>query len=352
LGGPSGIRSVLWTYTVMKGQLLQDPERGIQLHKKLTWLFVALFLVVVVMPAILVKGLNLFRPGAGVEETKTTVRVKVVSTNTIKTFDLEQYIVGVVAGEMPARFQMEALKSQAVAARTYTMKRMQEAARGRSDHSGADLCTDPTHCQAWLSDSDMRQRWGVVNYYKYKRRIVRAVKETRGMVLTYKGKLIDPVYHSTCGGWTENPQEVWKFTAPYLRSVNCPYDRHSPQLHKRVKFSWAELDGRLGTNLAAAPGSAVSKVKIRALTSTGRVKTVAVGKRLFPGTEFRARLGLNSTRFTYKGDSRGITIDTIGYGHGVGLCQYGTDGYANHGKDFRFILQHYYQGSKITQLKY
>jgi stage II sporulation protein D len=324
------------------------------LQKRLTWLLIVLLLVVVVLPAVLVKGLKLTRPRTEIQLAGTIVKVKLAGTNTIKAFDVEDYLVGVVAAEMPARFETDALKAQAIAARTYSIRRLQESMKGNADHPGADLCTDPAHCQAWISDSEMRQRWGLVNYYRYKRRIVSVVRDTRGMVLTSNGSLINPVYHSTCGGKTENAAEVWKYSpsVPYLQSVVCPYDRESPKFHATVKFTWSELDAKLGTSLAANPGSASGKVKIRALTGTGRVKTIAFGSRLFAGTEVRSKLGLNSTRFTFKGDSRGLVIDTTGYGHGVGLCQYGANGYAKHGKDYRFILQHYYPGSKIQQLRY
>lgn len=324
------------------------------MRNKLSWVLLALILVVVVLPAVLIKGPDLFRPKTEIQLTGTTVKVKNVNTGAIQSYDVENYLVGVVAAEMPALFELEALKSQAVAARTYTIKRIQmaEAGEGNGVHPGAALCTDPTHCQAWISDAEMRQRWGLTRYYRFKRKIQTAVKETRGIVLTSDGKLIEPVYHSTCGGRTEVPQEVWKYTAPYLQSVECPFDRHSPNLTKEYRFTWAELDGMLGTSLSAKPQAAAGQIKIEERTITGRVRTVAAGQKKIPGTEFRSMLGLNSTRFTLKGDSKGLTIKTTGYGHGVGLCQYGADGYAREGKDFRFILSHYYPGARLTELKY
>ncbi|MEW5952332.1 MAG: stage II sporulation protein D [Bacillota bacterium] len=260
---------------------------------------------------------------------------------------LEEYLVGVVAAEMPAGFPAEALKAQAVAARTYVMKRVNGGGVSNSLHSGAHVCDDHRHTQAWISREEMRERWGMLRYYDYYYKIRRAVDETAGEVIVYQGDLIDPVYHSSCGGHTENSEDVWKFAIPYLRSVACPYNA-DPNPERTAGFSPAQLDQALGTSLVAVP--ALSKaLEVTERTSTGRPKTVRLGDQTMPATVVRERLGLRSTNFTWDLDGDNITFATTGYGHGVGLCQYGAKGLAQKGGDYREILTHYYTGVSIVK---
>lgn len=266
------------------------------------------------------------------------------------TLPLEEYLVGVVAAEMPAEFPSEALKAQAVAARTYTLKRVNAGGVTNSLHPEAHVCDDHRHAQAWIDREEMRKRWGLVRYYEYHFKMRRAVDDTAGEVIVYHGELIDPVYHSSCGGQTENSEDVWKFAIPYLRSVSCP-DNADPQPERAVSFDLARLDRALGTNLAAVPAMSGGGIllEVTERTSTGRPKTVHIGGLTLPAVSVRERLGLRSTNFTWRQDGDSVTFTTIGYGHGVGMCQYGAKGMATGGSDYREILTHYYTGTSIVK---
>lgn len=284
----------------------------------------------------------------------TTVRVYLHQENKVKTMQLEDYLVGVVAAEMPVEFPMDALKAQAVAARTYAVKRLGAGGVANPLHPGADLCDDHRHGQAWLSREDLKNRWGTIHYYNYYYKVKKAVDETRGQVLTYQGELIDPAYHSSCGGRTENSEDVWKFQVPYLRSVPCPYDAN-PNPVQSASFSLEQVDRALGTGLCAAPvsgkGKGSGEIKVVEKTATGRPKGFIIGDIQLPAVVVRDRLGLRSTNFTWKVEGDSVTFTTTGYGHGVGLCQYGAKGLAEHGYNHRTILGHYYSGVEITETK-
>ncbi len=281
----------------------------------------------------------------------TIVRVYLHGEDRIVKIQLEDYLVGVVAAEMPAEFPLEALKAQAVAARTYAVKRLGASGVENPLHQGADLCDDHRHGQAWLSRADLKERWGTLQYYRYYYKVKQAVDETRGQVLTYQGQLIDPAYHASCGGRTENSEDVWKFEAPYLRSVPCPYDT-DPEPVQTVSYSLEQVDQALGTTLAAIPAAGkqnLPEIKATEKTATGRPKGLLIGGRSFSAVAVRDLLGLRSTNFTWKVEGGEVAFTTTGHGHGVGLCQYGAKGMALHGYNYRTILGHYYSGVEITE---
>ncbi|WP_369691332.1 stage II sporulation protein D [Desulfolucanica intricata] len=282
----------------------------------------------------------------------TVVRMYSHKDNKIHSIPLEEYLVGVVAAEMPGEFPEEALKAQAVAARTYVLKRLQGGGVSNSTHPGADVCDDHRHSQAWISREEMKKRWGLVKYYRCYHKIKKAVADTTGMVITYDGSLIDPVYHSSCGGvGTENSEDVWKFEVPYLRSATCPYE--DPNKSKRtVEISLAGIGEKLGVDLTALPVSTGSSLfTVVEKTETGRPRLIKIGEKEIPAVELRNLLGLRSTSFTWQPAGDKLKITTTGYGHGVGMCQYGAKGFAEQGKDFEEILTHYYKGVKIVRLK-
>lgn len=279
------------------------------------------------------------------------IKLLLTETGEIVTLPLEQYLIGVIAAEMPASFELEALKAQAVAARTYTLKRM---LTGNDRHPEAHICDDFNHCQAWMSTEAMVSRWGMTNYATYKVKIKRAVEDTLGLILTYDNQLIEPVYHSTSGPYTENSEAVWQKAVPYLRSVPSPWSQHSPRYQEEKHFTWAELDKLLKTNLSARPAAALasnnSLIQIADTTATGRVCQLRLGDKTLPAVEVRRRLGLNSTNFRVTTTSHGVTFTTTGFGHGVGMCQYGANGMAKEGKSFQEILTHYYTGVEIRKM--
>ncbi|MGB9804338.1 stage II sporulation protein D [Desulfofundulus sp.] len=290
-----------------------------------------------------------------IQERETRVRLYLHSTGRIIELPLEEYVTGVVAAEMPASFPLEALKAQAVAARTFIVHRLVAGGVINNDHPGADICDDHTHGQAWISRDEMRRRWGTLRYYEYYYKIKRAVDETRGLVITYKGQLIDPAYHASCGGrGTESASAVWAVDVPYLVGVPCPYDE-DPEPVRTVSLPLARVDRALGVHLEALPVTAGGHgagnvVEVLERTPTGRPKTVRIGEKKMTAVVVRDLLGLRSTDFTMqlKGDQ--VEITTRGYGHAVGMCQYGAKGLAEHGYTFDRILKHYYTGVEITRI--
>ncbi|MGE5554149.1 MAG: stage II sporulation protein D [Betaproteobacteria bacterium] len=313
------------------------------------WFCLGVVIVVPVALVLWVGGIGPARP-PGTEE---LVTIWVEGQGPL-TLALEDYLVGVVAAEVPALFEPEALKAQAVAARTYTVRAMRKyGGPGCADHPEADLSTDPRRGQAWATSAALRKKWGFWSYYRLWRRVARAVEETRDEILTYGGQPIAAVYSSTCGGRTENAEDVWGTYAPYLRSVPCSWDRESPRYSETVFISRAELERKLGVSAGALAAAGKAKPEPLAILTTGpsgRVREAMVGGKRFSGLELREKLGLRSTRFTWRRRGDGVEIQTVGNGHGVGLCQYGANGLAKLGRSYREILSYYYPGTVLQKL--
>lgn len=242
---------------------------------------------------------------------------------------LDAYLQRVLLGEMPASFEPEALKAQAVAARTYTMKH-------REKHNGK-LCTDSTCCQAFCDD-------GVFAAFSEedRERAAAAVRETDGLVLTYEGALIDATFFSCSGGRTEDALAVWGTDVPYLCSVASPGEEAAQYDRDSVTFSRETLEKALGISLGADRESWVGTATF---TEGGGVEAMELGGQRFTGVYLRKALGLRSTAFTVTVEEGGLRFDTRGYGHRVGLSQYGANAMASHGADFQTILSHYYPGT-------
>ncbi|MCL6449955.1 MAG: SpoIID/LytB domain-containing protein [Acetobacteraceae bacterium] len=351
-------------------------------------------LVVVVLPALVVRGCDLLLPrGRAPAEpaAEPVVSLYVNASGRLLELPLEQYVMGVVAAEMPSAFSLEALKAQAVVARTYVLKRLRSLGGAGCDRAeGADICDDPAHGQAWASWAEMRRRWGFWGFFPAYARVRRAVEATRGLVVAYQGQPVDPLYHSTCAGATEDAAWVWGAPQPWLRSVPCSWDRHSPFYQTQVTFSAPDLarllegqqpqppspasgGSRPAGSAPAAPsgppagsaaplaagaphggasspaGATAPKLEILGRSPTGRVLKVRVDGRELTGTEVRALLGLRSTRFDIsQAAGGGVTFTVMGWGHGVGMCQYGADGMARAGRDFSEIIRYYYSGAEAV----
>ncbi|MFZ5652528.1 MAG: stage II sporulation protein D [Bacillota bacterium] len=312
-------------------------------------IFVILTLAAVIgIPA----AVNWFSP-AKIEKTGTLVHMYSHDSGKIINLPVEDYVIGVLAAEMPAEFPEEALKAQAVAARTYIIKRLTGGGVVNPVHPGADVCDDHRHYQAWISREEMKKRWGSLKYYQYYLKIALAVYSTENEVLTHGGQLVDPVYHSSCGGaGTVSAAEVWKFDVPYLKGVDCPFCA-DPDPVRAVTFSLAEFRKATGEDVSATPVAAGRKgfYEVIEKTSAGHPKTVRIGSKALHSTVVREMLGLRSARFVMVMESGRIKVTTVGYGHGVGMCQYGAKGLALKGKNYRDILRHYYTGVEINELK-
>ncbi len=274
-------------------------------------------------------------------------------TSQLMQMDLETYIVGVVAAEMPASFELEALKAQAVAARTFALHRIAHPNKKVTAlHPNAQITTSPDTCQAWIDDSTQKERWGS-SYALWRNKIVQAVAETAGEVLYYEDALIEPVYHASCGGGsTEAAEHVWGTAKPYLISVVCnhPPDKHSGET---VTISMQELAQKLNLEHSVAVGAmqgATEYITEIERTASNRIKTLQIGGKTIRGGLLRSALGLKSAVINWEIIDDSVVFTTNGYGHGAGMCQHGADYYAAQGYDYRQILQHYYPGVSLAIL--
>lgn len=333
--------------------------------QKTALLILAIAVVVILLPAaaVTVGGCPGFSPEtaeapapAGLPEQGADGKVRLYRADCkeIVVLDLEEYLIGVVLAEMPSSFELEALKAQAVIARTYALHRHPAAGGGGCDRApgGADICSDSTHCQAWLDPEETAADWGAggENFLK---RIRQAVSETAGEVVVYRGKLIEAVYHSTCGGRTEASDALWKGgSLPYLQSVACPYCKHSPYYRGEQLIPFTRLARALPGDPALPVLSAGQPPpEIAAETPGGRIAALTINGRTIGGPELRNLLELPSTALTWEVREEGLLFHIRGRGHGVGLCQYGADGAAREGKCYKEIIHFYYPGSEITPLK-
>lgn len=272
--------------------------------------------------------------------------VKILRTadNTVEEAPLEEIVIGVLAGEMPADFAEEALMAQAVAARTYILKRLPKPyGSGMAVHNGgAYICDDFAHCQAYVDEAQRKKNWGA-DFAAKEKKIRRAVEATAGKVLTYQGELISPTFCSTCGGHTEAAGDYWQSDVPALQAVPCYWDSGAPKYLSAVYYSNAQMAAKLGVTEQELPS-----LKIADFSASGRVTLVTCGKKQWKGSAIRTALGLNSTDFSWLADDSGYLISVKGFGHGVGLCQHGANGMAQAGADFEKILHHYYTDVDIV----
>lgn len=336
--------------------------------KKL-WIYLAFILIItIIVPTILVKTFN-FVPKEGKIKTKNTIEkkekekenqifdgyIKVYDTRNQETvqMDLEEYVKGVVAAEMPAEFDIEALKAQAVASRTYAIEKTMKLKDGHADHPSAPLCTG-IHCQAYLSLSELESVKGKKWIDKYWSKIEEAVNSTKGEVIYYEGQLIEPLYHSTSGGMTEDCKDVFATDVPYLKAVLSPYEEGAPKLKSIVTFTVNEFISKINgkyPGVKLTKDNIPEKIKLVEKTESGRIKKLMIDGQVISGREMRDLLNLNSTNFKITLNPRTdiIEIETIGYGHGVGMSQWGANGMAKKGKKYAEILKYYYTGVEIKK---
>jgi len=304
---------------------------------------------------LLLRGLSAFRTGEDApdrEEEKCVITLYDARAKCVRRLDLEEYICGVVAAEMPASFAPEALAAQAVAARTYAVRRMAAfGGTGCAQHA-TDVCSDSTCCQAWRSEDELALRWGEDAAY-YEDKIAAAVKETQGMIAVYDGEPIEALYHSSSGGTTEAAADVFGARVPYLVSVSSPGEENASHFEDEYEFTAAEFVKKAND---AFPKAKLSEKRLRdeieiiSRASGGRVRTLRLGGATLTGRQFRAAFGLQSTAFTISAQGGTVTLITHGSGHGVGMSQYGADAMARDGATYEQILLHYYTGVKLASL--
>ena len=299
-------------------------------------------IVVLSIPLVIV---NLIKPISndiseiGIYIKEPSVRVNLTREDRIKEVPLEDYIVGVVAAEMPVTFHEEALKAQSVAARNYVLRKMEENQDNEYD------INDTVMHQVFSTNERLKERWGddfEVNLEK----ISNAVMATAGEFLDYNGKIANTLYFSTSNGRTENNTDVFGADLSYLTSVESPWDQNvSPAFNDMERFTIKDFNEKFDINNNNKPN-----INIMNRSSTNRVLKISVNGEEFTGIEFRHKLGLRSTDFDIQVDNNNVVITTKGFGHGVGMSQYGAHGKAMEGYSYRDILAHFYQGTTLKRL--
>lgn len=269
-------------------------------------------------------------------------------TGEVEQVKLDEYLCNVVSAEMPATFEQEALKAQAIVARTYTIYKILN-----KKHDNADICDDSTCCQAWISKDDRLAKWEENQRESNWQKICSAVNETSGKIITYENKTIDAFFHSNSGGITEVPVNVWGGTGyPYLQSVETSGENTYTQYASEVRLSQEELINKLKEKYSdiSIDFTNSDDIKILEYTESTRVKTVKFGNHEISGVEARTLFGLKSTNFEISRDGNNIKFSVKGYGHGVGMSQTGADSMAKNGSKAEDIIKHFYTGVEITEV--
>ena len=272
-------------------------------------------------------------------ESNNSIRVKRLSSGEIEYLPFEEYIVGVLAGEMPIYFEKEALKAQAVAARSYALKKIEYNKDNEYD------VVDSVLNQVYLDNHYLKEAWGN-KYVDNINKLREAVNDTSLEYLDYNGEVIDALFFSTSNGYTENSSLVFNIDLPYLQSVTSMWDSSTSSAFRSTKkISSSDFYSSLGLEK-----SNILNFKVLKRSSTNRILNLSINSTEFTGRELYDKLGLKSTDFSLKQDGDTIIIDTVGYGHGVGMSQYGAEGMALEGYSYKDILSHYYVGTSIKKL--
>lgn len=279
------------------------------------------------------------------------VSVRVSLDGKVTNMTMGQYLVGVVAAEMPATFSIEALKAQAVAARTETLYHM--LLYKSPKHPDADVCSDPSDCQAYKSDAELLEKWGSA-FEEYIAKITQAVQQTDGEYLIYQNEPIQAVFHSSSSGQTANSGEVWENSLPYLVSVKSPETiTDVPNYVSSVAVSLSDFKATVMNIFpdAVFPEDTNKWITDIMHTESGRISTLKLGGVSVAGPTLRSMFGLRSTAASIEIDDKNVIFTTTGYGHGVGMSQYGANAFALEGKNYKDILTWYYIGVSIAYEK-
>ena len=277
-----------------------------------------------------------------------TIKLLHHETGEVEEVALDTYLCNVVSAEMPADYEFEALKAQAVVARTYTIYKIQN-----KKHENADICDDSTCCQAWVSKETRLARWEESQRESNWAKIEQCVKDTKGKIITYEGKPINAFFHANSGGTTELPVNVWGGTGlPYLQVVETIGEEGYTQYSSEVTLSQEELLNKLKAKYDDIQINFNDNEDVRILeyTDSNRVKTVKFGNHEISGVEARSLLGLKSTNFEIIKEGETIKFSVKGYGHGVGMSQTGADTMAKEGNNYEDIIKHFYVGVEIKEV--
>ena len=333
--------------------------------KKVFIYFIAFLFICFILPALLTK----FEMSANVEtssneiqqenESKTseeeyvynkygTIKLLHADTNEVEEVALDTYLCNVVSAEMPVDFEKEALKAQAIVARTYTIYKI-----NNKKHDNADICDDSTCCQAWISKEDRLSRWADNKEEKWAK-IEECVNETKGKIITYNNQPINAFFHSNSGGKTELPVDVWGggTNMPYLQVVETSGEDGYTQYNSEVELTNEEVLEKLKTKYSdiQIDFNNEEDIKILEYTTSGRVKTIKFGNYEISGTEARSIFGLRATNFQITKTEGKVKFTVVGYGHGVGMSQTGADSMAKNGSTAEDIIKHFYVGVEIKEV--
>ena len=251
------------------------------------------------------------------------------SNGEILNLTINEYLIGAVAGEMPASFNIEALKAQAVVSRTYLLKRIKNN----------NIIIDSTMQQVYKDNNELKNMWKN-DFDKYYSKIKKAVLDTDKIAIYYNGDYIDALYHSTSNGYTLNSENVWSNAIPYLKGVESKWDLNASSYLKNTNKDIAYVLSLFGID-------DINKIQIVSRDDTNHVKEIKVGDKIYKGTSFRSLLMLRSTDFDIMVNDNSVVFITRGFGHGVGMSQYGANGMANEGYNYIDILNHYYTNVSI-----
>ena len=330
-------------------------RHGGDILKKLAAILCFYIIIILLVPYIFIcvlTGVPKEEKQAAKSEPIDTITTFVSSSGEVREINFSEYLKGVVAAEMPASFNEEALKAQAVAARSYILTRMQGYKRDGTppEHNGAMTCDNPSHCKAWSSEDKLRTQWGS-DFDTYYNKISSCVDDTAGVVMTYNGNLVNAVFHSTSSGATENAKDVWGGDVPYLVSVQSPGDELSPKYSDTVTVGTDEYKNKITQAYPEAvfdDGELIRNIK---RSDAGGIITLETGGVTVKATQFRTMFSLRSTNIEFSYDENSITMSTKGNGHGVGMSQYGANYLAGTGMGYEDILKTYYTGVSVGAFK-
>lgn len=310
--------------------------------RKDIWLIVLIGLIFPALMFILLGDKHEKGPAITLTQTQTTAMPEQqvcvqFDDGSVQSMELEEYIICVVLREMPATFELEALKAQAIVARTYTLRRVENGGK----HKNAAICTNSSCCQAFITPVDYLKSGGEQALLE---KVIQAVQDTKGNVITYENELIDATYFSCSGGSTEDAVAVWGTDVPYLKATQSPGEEKAAHYVDTVTFSKNEFLERLSLN--KAKDVVIGQILY---TDGGGIKSIMICGKRFRGTDIRKKLGLRSTSFVISAVGNMVSVTTKGFGHRVGMSQYGAEAMAVGGSSCYEILTHYYQGVHVVK---
>ena len=277
----------------------------------------------------------------------SNIKLLHIETGEVQNLDLDDYLLGVVSSEMPANFEIEALKAQAIVARTYTIYQIKNG----SKHENADMCDNSLCCQAWISKEDRFARWEEENREEYWNKIYQAVNDTKGKIILYEGEPINALFHSNSGGKTELSINVWGGNYPYFQSVETSGEEAYTSFNSETRISKDTLIQKMlekYTNFSI-DFSKEDAIKVLEYTDSGRVKIIQIGNTKISGVDARKIFSLKSAKFDVQIKNDEIVFNVQGYGHGVGFSQCGSDAMAKSGKKYDEIIKYYYKNVEISE---